>query len=131
MLHFYQVSLSLLSSISFISSVIISYPSRPLLSRAITPQHALPPQKCCTCLWPNPLQTCPVRLVPHLLYLLPVSSLSSPLSPPALLHLFLGMLYKSLAEAATGMDKLQLVERAEEALKDALALRTDMLGECG
>lgn len=41
----------------------------------------------------------------------------------------LGMLYKTLAEGAKGIDREQLIERAEEALQDALALRVDMLGE--
>lgn len=39
-----------------------------------------------------------------------------------------GVLYKSLAEKSTGMDKLQLLERAEEALNDSLQIRTALYG---
>ena len=35
----------------------------------------------------------------------------------------IGVLYKSLAEAATGMERLQLIERADESLSDAYKLR--------
>jgi tetratricopeptide (TPR) repeat protein len=40
----------------------------------------------------------------------------------------IGILYRSMAEKASGMDRLQLVERAEEALSDAHATRSEMDG---
>jgi tetratricopeptide (TPR) repeat protein len=40
----------------------------------------------------------------------------------------LGALYKTMATGTKGMEKLQLLERAEEALFDAKVLRTELLG---
>lgn len=40
----------------------------------------------------------------------------------------LGVLYKALAEAASGMERLQLIERADESLTDAYKLRQDTSG---
>ena len=40
----------------------------------------------------------------------------------------MGVLFKTMAEKSKGMDKLQLLERSEEALKDALALRVELSG---
>lgn len=37
-----------------------------------------------------------------------------------------GMLYKEIAETATGLDKLNAMERGEEALVDALAIRQEL-----
>ena len=38
----------------------------------------------------------------------------------------IGILYRSMADAASGMDRLQLVERSEEALVDALSIRVHL-----
>lgn len=40
----------------------------------------------------------------------------------------LGVLYKTMAEMSKGEDKLQLLERADEALSDTTAIRTKLLG---
>ena len=40
----------------------------------------------------------------------------------------LGVLYKALAESSTGMERLQLIERADESLADSLKLRQELLG---
>ncbi len=42
----------------------------------------------------------------------------------------LGVLYKNMAQATKGMDKLQLLERSQEALLDARQIRLNLLGEC-
>lgn len=40
----------------------------------------------------------------------------------------LGVLYKTMAEMSKGEDKLQLLERADEALSDTTAIRTKLFG---
>lgn len=37
-----------------------------------------------------------------------------------------GMLYKEIAEKGTGLDKVNALERGEEALQDALAIRQEL-----
>ncbi len=41
----------------------------------------------------------------------------------------LGVLYRTMALASKGMDKLQLLERSEEALMDSKQIRVLLLGE--
>jgi tetratricopeptide (TPR) repeat protein len=38
----------------------------------------------------------------------------------------LGVLYKAIAETSTGLDKLQLIERSEEALLDSIRIRIEI-----
>ena len=40
----------------------------------------------------------------------------------------LGILYKALGQSSEGIEKQELLERAEEALQDAFELRKEMLG---
>lgn len=40
----------------------------------------------------------------------------------------IGVLYKSIAEKSTGLEKVKNFERAEEALSDAVATRVETLG---
>ena len=40
----------------------------------------------------------------------------------------LGILYKALGQSSKGIEKQELLERAEEALQDAFELRKEMLG---
>ena len=41
----------------------------------------------------------------------------------------LGVLYRTMALRSKGMDKLQLLERSQEALADSLEIRSILLGE--
>ena len=42
----------------------------------------------------------------------------------------IGILYKIMAEASKGIDRMQMLERSEEALIEALSIRKEILGYC-
>lgn len=42
----------------------------------------------------------------------------------------IGILYKIMAEESKGIDRMQMLERSEEALIEALSIRKEILGYC-